>query len=50
MKAHESIRARVAAKYRSARAELWPAADRDDIQAIIRIVNPSLLSELDTHH
>ncbi|MFG2502845.1 HD domain-containing protein [Streptomyces sp. NPDC048441] len=41
------MRERLAAKYRSARAELWPAANRDDIEAIVRIVNPSLLAELD---
>lgn len=39
----EDKRARLAAKYRSARAVLWPAADRQDIEAIVRIVNPSLL-------
>lgn len=42
-------RERLAAKYRSARAALWPAANRDDIEAIVRIVNPSLLAELDAH-
>ncbi|MFE4862594.1 HD domain-containing protein [Streptomyces sp. NPDC056670] len=34
-------RQRLAAKYRSARAALWPAAKRDDTEAIVRIVNPS---------
>lgn len=43
-------RERLAAKYRSARAELWSAANRTDIEAIVRIVNPSLLAELDAHH
>ncbi|WDN56110.1 HD domain-containing protein [Streptomyces clavuligerus] len=42
-------RERLAAKYRSARAELWPTASRNDVEAIVRIVNPSLLAELDTH-
>lgn len=40
-------RERLAVKYRKARAELWPAASRADIEAIIRIVNPALLPELD---
>ncbi|MGP3777175.1 HD domain-containing protein (plasmid) [Streptomyces sp. SDT5-1] len=35
-----------AAKYRDARAELWKHARRQDIEAIVRIVNPSLLDEL----
>ncbi|MET9500085.1 HD domain-containing protein [Streptomyces sp. NPDC006552] len=39
-------RERLTAKYRAARAELWPAAERGDIEAIVRIVNPSLLEEL----
>ncbi len=39
-------RDRLAAKYRAARAELWPAARRSDIEAIVRIVNPALLTEL----
>lgn len=43
-------RERLAAKYRSARAELWPAANRNDVEAIVGIVNPSLLTELDTHY
>ncbi|GCD41824.1 HD domain-containing protein [Streptomyces paromomycinus] len=43
-------RERLAAKYRSARAELWPAAARNDVEAIVRIVNPSLLAELGTHY
>ncbi|MFB7453480.1 HD domain-containing protein [Streptomyces sp. NPDC056194] len=43
-------RERLAAKYHSARAELWPAAKRADVETIIRIVNPSLLGELDAHY
>lgn len=39
-------RERLAAKYRAARALLWPAASRADIEAIVRIVNPALLNEL----
>ncbi|MFE1190131.1 HD domain-containing protein [[Kitasatospora] papulosa] len=42
-------RDRLAAKYRAARSELWPAARRDDIEAIVRIVNPALLTELNDH-
>ncbi|MFI7388026.1 HD domain-containing protein [Streptomyces sp. NPDC049813] len=40
-------RERLAAKYRAARAELWPAAGQADIEAVVSLVNPSLLSELD---
>jgi (p)ppGpp synthase/HD superfamily hydrolase len=39
-------RARLAAKYRTARDVLWAAADDRDVEAIITIVNPSLLDEL----
>ncbi|MYY79806.1 MULTISPECIES: HD domain-containing protein [unclassified Streptomyces] len=39
-------RARLAAKYRAARNVLWAAADDRDIEAIVTIVNPSLLDEL----
>lgn len=39
-------RERLAAKYRAARAVLWPAAGRADIEAIVSIVNPALLAEL----
>jgi (p)ppGpp synthase/HD superfamily hydrolase len=39
-------RARLAAKYRAARDVLWTAADDSDIEAIVTIVNPSLLAEL----
>ncbi|WP_435057049.1 HD domain-containing protein [Streptomyces sp. bgisy060] len=38
-------RERLAAKYRAAREILWPAADPDDIRAILRVVNPDLLAE-----
>ncbi|MFE4857413.1 HD domain-containing protein [Streptomyces sp. NPDC056670] len=44
----EEKRARLAAKYRAARDILWPAADNRDIEAIVTIVNPSLLTELRT--
>lgn len=44
----EEKRERLAAKYRKARAVLWPAASRADIEAIVRIVNPALLAELDS--
>ena len=43
-------RERLAAKYYEARAELWPAVNRDDVEAIVRVVNPALLAELDTHY
>ncbi|MFF9850569.1 HD domain-containing protein [Streptomyces litmocidini] len=39
-------RERLAAKYRAARAVLWPAADPGDIATILRVVNPDLLPEL----
>lgn len=39
-------RARLAAKYKAARDVLWAAADDRDIEAIVTIVNPSLLDEL----
>ncbi|MBT2467874.1 HD domain-containing protein [Streptomyces sp. ISL-66] len=42
----EEKRARLAAKYRAARDVLWAAADDRDIEAIVTIVNPSLLAEL----
>ncbi|WP_435606548.1 HD domain-containing protein [Streptomyces ardesiacus] len=42
----EEKRARLAAKYRAARDVLWGAADNSDIEAIVTIVNPSLLAEL----
>ena len=37
---------RLAAKYARARAVLWPAVPREDVAAILRIVNPGLLPEL----
>lgn len=42
----EDKRARLAAKYRSARDVLWMAAGALDVATIINIVNPSLLDEL----
>lgn len=42
----EEKRLRLAAKYRAARDVLWTAADTRDIEAIVSIVNPSLLVEL----
>lgn len=42
----EEERARLAAKYRAARDVLWAAAADRDIEAIVTIVNPSLLDEL----
>jgi (p)ppGpp synthase/HD superfamily hydrolase len=39
-------RVRLAAKYRTARDILWPAATVKDIKRIVTIVNPSLLVEL----
>jgi (p)ppGpp synthase/HD superfamily hydrolase len=42
----EDKRTRLAEKYRAARDVLWGAADDRDIEAIVTIVNPSLLDEL----
>ncbi|MFE0974268.1 HD domain-containing protein [Streptomyces rochei] len=42
----EEKRARLAAKYRAARDLLWAAADSKEIEQIVSIVNPSLLTEL----
>ncbi|MGW6741735.1 HD domain-containing protein [Streptomyces sp. NPDC055025] len=42
----EEKRDRLAAKYRAARDVLWAAVDDRDIEAIVTIVNPSLLDEL----
>ncbi|MFR9794788.1 phosphohydrolase [Streptomyces sp. MS06] len=39
-------RARLAAKYRSAREFLWPAVTREEVEEIVSIVNPALLEEL----
>jgi (p)ppGpp synthase/HD superfamily hydrolase len=42
----EEKRTRLAAKYRAARDVLWPAADPEEIEAIVSVVNPALLVEL----
>lgn len=42
----EEKRIRLAAKYRAARDILWPAAESKDIEAVVSIVNPALLTEL----
>lgn len=42
-------RERLAAKYRAARGQLWPAARPEDVEAIVGIVAPSLLAERDVH-
>lgn len=42
----EEKRERLAVKYRTARDVLWAAADSRDIETIIAIVNPALLTEL----
>ncbi|MFH9765160.1 HD domain-containing protein [Streptomyces microflavus] len=46
VKLSEEQRSRLAAKYRAARDILWPAVEDQDIETIVRIVNPSLLDEL----
>ncbi len=43
----EEKRARLAAKYASARRVLWPAVPREDAAAILAVVNPALLPELE---
>ncbi|WP_327071222.1 HD domain-containing protein [Kitasatospora sp. NBC_01250] len=43
----EDKRAQLAAKYAAARRVLWPAAERRDVETILRRVNPALLAELD---
>ncbi|WP_166027035.1 HD domain-containing protein [Streptomyces chilikensis] len=43
----EEKRVRLAAKYRAARDVLWAAADDRDVEAIVTVVNPSLLAELE---
>lgn len=40
-------RERLAAKYAQARSVLWAAVPREDVATILRIVNPSLLGELE---
>lgn len=42
----EAQRLRLAAKYRRARAILWPAVPREDVAAILAVVNPALLPDL----
>ncbi|WP_394426114.1 HD domain-containing protein [Streptomyces sp. SGAir0957] len=42
----EGERERLAGKYRAARRVLWPAADPRDVETIVRVVNPSLLTEV----
>ncbi|MFE9428552.1 phosphohydrolase [Kitasatospora sp. NPDC006697] len=42
----EDQRTRLAAKYRAARAVLWPAAQSIDVATILGRVNPDLLAEL----
>ncbi|WP_255946226.1 HD domain-containing protein [Streptomyces odontomachi] len=42
----EEERARLAAKYRTARDALWGAATSEDVARIVSLVNPSLLAEL----
>ncbi|MER5636171.1 HD domain-containing protein [Kitasatospora sp. NPDC002227] len=39
-------RERLAAKYAAARRVLWPAADRTQLETVLRRVNPALLAEL----
>lgn len=39
-------RERLAAKYRAARETLWRAANPSDVEAVLRVVNPALLTEL----
>ncbi|GLW71078.1 hypothetical protein Kpho02_33770 [Kitasatospora phosalacinea] len=40
-------RARLAERYRAARAVLWPAVAEADVRTIVALVNPDLLAELD---
>ncbi|MDX2650458.1 HD domain-containing protein [Streptomyces sp. PA03-1a] len=42
----EAQRLRLAAKYRGARAILWPAVPREDVATILAVVNPALLPDL----
>ncbi len=39
--------ARLAAKYAHARTVLWPAVPYEDVAAILRVLNPALLGELE---
>ncbi|QMU70693.1 HD domain-containing protein [Streptacidiphilus sp. P02-A3a] len=41
---------RLAAKYAQARTVLWPAVPYEDTAAVLRIVNPTLLTELGSVH
>ena len=43
----EEKRERLAVKYRAARTVLWSAVDQADVESIVRIVNPGLLTEMD---
>ncbi|MFI9785204.1 phosphohydrolase [Kitasatospora sp. NPDC051984] len=43
----EADRARLAARYRDARAVLWPAVADADLRTVLAAVNPPLLAELD---
>jgi len=45
----EATRTRLAVKYVTARAILWPAVPREDLTTILTAVNPSLLSILDEY-
>lgn len=40
-------RERLGLKYANARSVLWPAVPAEDVEAIVRIVNPALLGELE---
>ncbi|MFD7643473.1 HD domain-containing protein [Kitasatospora sp. NPDC059795] len=43
----EADRARLAGRYRDARAVLWPAVAEADLRTVLAAVNPALLIELD---
>ncbi|GLW58497.1 HD domain-containing protein [Kitasatospora phosalacinea] len=43
----EADRARLAERYRAARAVLWPAVAEADVRTVLALVNPDLLAELD---
>lgn len=44
----EETRKRLTGKYKKARQMLWPNAQRQHVEAILTVVNPSLLPELET--
>lgn len=44
-----ATRERLEGKYREARKMMWPHLHAADIRAILKIVNPSLLGELERH-